>query len=270
MLPDFRLARPTTYREAFDALDEGGTPYCGGTELLLAMRAGLLAPGLLVDLKRLPGAAEVVADGHTLRLGAAVTHADIIASDTVRDALPYLVEVETRVANPRVRAQGSLVGNLCFAEPKSDVLTALIALRASITVSSGSGSRQESVESFVVGPYDTTLLDGEIVTGVTVPLEVGAGGVYIKFQPRERPTAAVAIFGDGSRVRTVVGAAGEVPVWRESERCTDDVVEELLDELEPIDDLAGSTSYKLHVVRTLLGRAIAAFDQHRGQGLGFR
>lgn len=265
MLPDFRLARPATYREAFDALDEGGTPYCGGTELLLAMRAGLLAPELLVDLKGLPGAADVVADGQTLTFGSSVTHADLIASDTVNDVLPFLVGVETRVANPRVRAQGSLVGNLCFAEPKSDVMTALIALRASITVSSGSDSRQESVESFVVGPYETTLVDGEIVTGITVPLprDPGADGVYLKFQPRERPTAAVAIFGDGDRVRTVVGAAGEVPVWRETERCTDDVVEELLDELEPIDDLAGSTLYKLHVVRTLLRRAIAAFEQQR-------
>lgn len=272
MLPDFRLARPTTYREAFDALDEGGTPYCGGTELLLAMRAGLLAPDLLVDMKRLPGAAEVVADDQTLTLGSSVTHADLVASDAVSDVLPYLAEVEMHVANPRVRAQGSLVGNLCFAEPKSDVVTALIALRASITVASGSGSRQEPVESFVVGPYETNLVDGEIVTGITVPLphDPGADGVYLKFQPRERPTATVAIFGDGDRVRTVVGAAGEVPVWRESDRCTDDVVEELLDELEPIDDLAGSTRYKLHIVRTLLRRAIAAFDQQRGEGLGFR
>lgn len=271
MLPDFRLLRPVTYREAFDALGEGGTPYCGGTELLLAMRAGLLAPELLVDMKRLPGAADVVADNQTLMLGASVTHADLIASDTVHDVLPYLVDVETRVANPRVRAQGSLVGNLCFAEPKSDVLTALIALRASITVSSVSGSRQEPVESFVVGPYETDLVDGEIVSGITVPLPYHprADGVYLKFQPRERPTAAVAIFGDGDRVRTVVGAAGEIPVWHDGE-CTDDVVEELLDQLEPIDDLAGSATYKRHIVRTLLRRAVVAFDRQRLQGLGLR
>lgn len=263
MLPNFELVQPSSRDEAFAALAEGGVPYCGGTELLLAMRAGLLAPDVLVDTKRLPGAAEIVLTQDWVSIGAAVTHARVIENPVIRECLPFLVEVESHVANPRVRNQGSLVGNLCFAEPKSDIITAMIALAASVEIASADGTREVPVQEFIQGPYEAGLDSAELVAGIKIPAEKWrtSHGVYIKFQPRERPTAAVAVFSDGARVRTVVGAAGELPVWRDGEECSEDVIDYLVDALDPIDDLAGSPRYKVHIVRTLLARAIDTFRQ---------
>ena len=121
MLPPFRLARPETLDEALDALGEDQVAYCGGTELLLAMGAGLTRPDVLVDVKRLPELAGIRLDGDHLVIGATERHADVATHPLVRRHAPMLSAVERAVGNARVRSQGSVGGNLCFAEPKSDV-----------------------------------------------------------------------------------------------------------------------------------------------------
>lgn len=263
MLPSFELVQPSSRAEAFAALAAGGLAYCGGTELLLAMRAGLLSPELLVDTKRLPGAWELALTEGQLRIGAAVTHARVLESDLIHTHLPFLAEVESHVANPRVRNQGSLVGNLCFAEPKSDIITAMIALGARLEIAHAGGTREVAVEDFIQGPYETGLDDAELVTEIRVP----AGDVrtrrsaYVKYQPRERPTATVAVVNDGTRVRTVVGAAGELPVWHDGDGDSRAAIDNLIEIVDPIDDLAGSRRYKMHVVRTLLRRAFDIYEQ---------
>src|SRR5699024_10988976 len=123
---------PETLGEALEAISEDAIPYCGGTELLLAMRAGLHRPELLVDVKRLRELAGITFYGQQLVIGATETHMDIAAHPAVRQHVPMLAAVEKGVGNARVRAQGSIGGNLCFAEPKSDVGTALIALQATV------------------------------------------------------------------------------------------------------------------------------------------
>ncbi|MQA76749.1 MAG: hypothetical protein GEU88_21060, partial [Solirubrobacterales bacterium] len=52
-LPPFDLLRPDTVTEAVACMSDDVVAYCGGTELLLAMRAGLQRPAALVDIKRI-------------------------------------------------------------------------------------------------------------------------------------------------------------------------------------------------------------------------
>ena len=118
----FSILRPRSLREASEMLAEGGddaVAYAGGTELLLAMKQGGLRFDSLVDLKTIPGLATIVERGGGLEIGALATHREISRSPLVRERYPALARLESRIANPRVRATGTLGGNLVFAEPHS-------------------------------------------------------------------------------------------------------------------------------------------------------
>lgn len=261
MLPPFRLARPETLDEALEAIGEDQVPYCGGTELLLAMRAGLHRPEALVDVKRLPELAGIRREGDAVVIGATERHMDVAADPLVRAELPMLCAVEQAVGNARVRAQGSVGGNLCFAEPKSDVGTALIALRAVVTLVSPTGRREVPVEEFIAGPYFADKEPDELLVDVRIP--VGGPAVratYVKFQTMERPTIGVALAHapDGGECRLVVGAVGEVPTaWTFGSPAEIDP-DAIAAEVDPTPDLTGSERYKRHITGVYVRRALDA------------
>jgi carbon-monoxide dehydrogenase medium subunit len=267
MLPPFRLARPETLDEALDALGEDQVPYCGGTELLLAMRAGLHRPDALVDVKRLPELAGIRLEDEHLVIGATERHMDIAAHPLVRRHFPMLCDVEHAVGNARVRAQGSVGGNLCFAEPKSDVGTALIALQAIVTLVSPRGRREVSVQAFIAGPYYADKEPDELLVDVRVPVggpEVSA--TYVKYQTMERPTIGVALAHarEAGDCRLVVGAVGEVPTaWRFA--APDEIdADAIAAEVDPTPDLTGSERYKRHITGVYVRRALDALARVGG------
>lgn len=267
MLPPFRLIRPDTLDQAHEAIGDDAVPYCGGTELLLAMRAGLHRPDVLVDVKRLPELSGIRRDGDHVVIGATERHVDVAADPLVRRHLPMLSRVEHAVGNARVRAQGSIGGNLCFAEPKSDVATALMALQAVLTVVSPRGRREVSVEDFIAGPYYADREADELLVDIRIPVgEPQVRAAYVKFQIMERPTVGVAVAHspEGGECRLVVGAVGEVPtVWTfgAPEDIDPDAVAA---EVDPTPDLTGSERYKRHITGVYVRRAIHALAELGG------
>lgn len=262
MLPEFTLQHPGSLSEALDLVAAGGVPYCGGTELLAVMRMGLLRPPELVDLKWVPGLDEIgLRDGH-LRIGATATHRDIGRSQLVRAHAPLLADVVRAVGNVRVRASGTVAGNLCFSEPKSDVATVLIALDASVVLRSASGSRTLSVDDFVVGAYATRLEEGELLTEVRVP-SGAQDGRYLKYQTAERPTVGVALVrrpGPPGGYRLVVGAVAERPVSLDMPELAAIDPAEVAVGVEVIPDVAGAEDYKRHVTAVYVRRALTAME----------
>ena len=266
MLPPFQLARPTTLEEALAAVDDDHVPYCGGTELLLAMRAGLHRPLALVDVKRLTELTGVrVDDGH-LVIGAAERHMDVAGHPDVRRIFPMLAAVEHAVGNARVRAQGSIGGNLCFAEPKSDIATALIAFGATVRLASTAGEREITVADLIAGPYWADKEPDELMVDIRVPLpDPSLAATYLKYQTMERPTVGVALVHDRAAgwARLVVGAVGEVPMaWTfpDPGEIDPDVIAR---EIDPTPDLTGSERYKRHITGVYVGRAVAALATGR-------
>lgn len=235
-------------------MSRGAVPYAGGTELLLAMRSGLLAPEALVNLKPLVELSSIAeqADGG-LTIGGCATHQAVVRHPAVRKRFPLLVEVLSRVGNPRVRATGTLGGNLCFGEPKSDVATLLIALEADVTMQEISARRSLPVREFSVGPYTTTRNESEILTSISIPPLGERQVAYEKHQTMERPTVGVA--GSSNRdgtVRIVVGAVGPAPEVFELADLNDANASEIAAAVEVIPDLTGSERYKRHMtIRTI-------------------
>ncbi len=259
-LPTFALARPDSVDEVLALISEERVPYCGGTELLLAMKMGLSRPETLVDVKRVRELQGVRREGDLLVIGSATTHVDVADDPLVTELTPMLSRVEQRVGNPRVRTQGSIGGNLCFAEPKSDVAAALIALDASVTLTSASNSRTVSVQDFIIGPYYAEREADELLTSVSIPVVESRRGSYVKFQVTERPTVGVAVVEDTTTgaARIVIGAVGEIPFVHDLDRLADLDVNAVMVDIDPVADLTGSVEYKRHVTGVFVRRAVAA------------
>ncbi len=277
-LPPFELHRPQTVEEATELATRYGEDaafYCGGTELLLLLKLGFASFGHLVDLKAIDELAGIRAENGGLVVGATVTHRELERSELVRERLPAFVSMERQVANLRVREVGTLGGNLCFSDPHSDPATFLLALEAEVECRrGGEPSRRVPIGDFVVGPYQTTLGDGELLTAVHLPaLGGGTQVAHAKFAFHERPTATVACYARVedrtiAEARVAVGSVGAKPV--RSAAAEKRLVGMSADELDPgavreagdhaaedavpVDDATGSAEYKAQLVRVLVER----------------
>lgn len=258
MLSDFELQRPDTVTDALAAIAEGGTPYVGGTELLAAMQIGLFAPPVLVDLKRvgeLRGIEDV--DG-SLRIGAATRHREVAASALVRRETPILAEACSLLGNQRVRATGSIGGNVCFADHRSDVVTALVALHATAHLRSAEAVRTVAVEDLVLGAMDVDREPDELLVAIEVPCD-RREQIYLRHQPAEYPTVCVAVLRDAdqgsSAVEVVIGAAVDRPQRFRFASIDDVDPGGIAGQAETVEDLNGSQEYKQHLVSVFVRRA---------------
>jgi carbon-monoxide dehydrogenase medium subunit len=285
VLEPFRLHEPTTVSEATNILGsfgEDARPYAGGTELLLAMKQGLLRYPHLVNIKPLGlnGLGLEEATGR-LRIGATATHRAVERSEIVATRAPMLASMERHVANVRVRAVGTVGGNLCFAEPHSDLATVLLLYDATVTIAGASGRRSVSVRDFLVDAYTTCLRPDELLLEIEVPpLPSGAGASYRKFAFFERPSVGVGAVllatPDRAAVavaRIAVGCVGPTPFrvaeaeasltgaalgGRPFERALQAAVNVVSRACDPVDDLYGSAEYKRHLAAVLTERTVTA------------
>src|SRR5712672_1580024 len=153
--------------------------YAGGTELLLAMKHQALNYRHLVDLKVVPGLDSITVRDGFLEIGATSTHRSIERSALVQKNQPALAEMESQVANVRVRNTGTLGGNLCFAEPHSDPATLLLVLGASVAAEGPRGRREIPMDDFFTGAYETCLERNEVLTGIQIPVATGWRSAYV-------------------------------------------------------------------------------------------
>ena len=289
MLRPFRLHEPETVADAVGLLGQYGEEaslYAGGTELLLAMKEGLLRYGHLVNVKTVGGLADLRYDegAGVLRIGSGVTHRTLERSAIVAADFPLIAQTEAGVANVRVRNVGTIGGNLCFAEPHSDPGALLLLYDATVSVQGPSGLRTFPLSELAVGPFETSLEEDEVLTEITVPrLPAGMTGSYQKFGLYARPTVGVGVAlrlddpastdgrGVVAEARVAVGSAGPRPVRvpQAEEALAGKTVSELTSaavlrqagrlasqEAQPDSDFHGAADYKEHLIGVLLARAV--------------
>lgn len=274
----FTIHQPHSVAEAAEMLAHHGEKarlYAGGTELLLAMKHDLLRYDHLVDAKTIPDLNKIELIDSTVCIGALATHRSIENSSLVKEKLPVIAEMERNVANVRVRATGTLGGNLCFAEPHSDPAALLLALQAKVRVQGRTGEKALEMSEFIAEAYETTLGPDELLTRINVPvLTPTQRAVYLKFQIHERPILGLALvldMGEAGRVitnaRAVVGSVSPTPCRSDQaeamlvgsrdqvKKQLVDAAQALADAADPVDDLEGSAEYKRHLIGVFLRRA---------------
>lgn len=250
VLPELGLVRSDDLVEVLGSVGAEHVPYAGGTELVPAMGLGLRRPAAVVDLKQVEALGRIAVDAEAgaVEIGAAVTHRRIAEHPGVRRHLPVLAAAAGRVGNARVRATGTIGGNLCFAEPRSDLACVLTALRASAEARSVRGIRTLAIAELVTGAFETSLESDEILVSVTAPFEP-SGLSYWKLQNYERPTLGVAVLATEDRWEITVGAAVEQPMRAVLTAGDSAGLNAFVTGLDIVTDLCGPAEYKRSVLR---------------------
>lgn len=279
MIRPFRILEASTVEEAAEELRCYGDRvkvYAGGAELLLLLRYGLIEADYLLDIKGIENLNRVYWNGAELRVGATVTHRCLETDEVVREHTPMFAYAESQVGNIRVRSQGTIGGNLCFADPHADPATALLVHDACVKLATVDREREMALADFLIGTYETALEPGELLIEVGIPpLPPGWGRAYLRLERLYRPTVNVGVAAalkDGvlKAVKLAVGCVGPKAVRllelesklvgirvRDVERIIDAEVVYLRERLQPVGDVLGSEEYKIHVTHVLIKRALS-------------
>jgi len=282
---DFDFLVPGTVPEACRMLADLGDDcriMAGGTALMLVMRQRMLAASKIISAASLQDLYGIeFHPSHGLRIGAMTRHADIARSPTVQRHYPMLADMARQVANPQVRNQGTIGGNICYGDPSTDPPGCLIALNAEVVLQGLQGRRALSMQDFLVDFFVTALEPDEIVIEIRIPPPHGNDeGRYTRFRrtaAEHRPLISVSLMAqrEGSvchDARLVVGAS--VPVPRRLARVEDfmrgrvvtpEVAHEAADmvatDIPAISDARGSEAYRRAMARVVTRRTISSlFD----------
>jgi carbon-monoxide dehydrogenase medium subunit len=287
-------AAPRTVEEAVRLLSgENGKrarPLAGGTDLLVQLRSGRAEAQLLVDLKHIPETTELRLDPDGLRLGAAVSAAELRERPEVRERWPGLVEAAELIGSEQIQGRASLGGNLCNASPAADTVPPLIAAGAECLIAGPGGTRTLPVEDFTTGPGETVLAPGELLVQLRVPAPApGSADAYLRFIPRTEMDIAVVGAGvsltlgaDGvcTAARVALGAVAPTAIrvpdaesaligTNVDEAALARVAEAASAAARPIDDMRGTVAYRKQVSGVLARRAAAiAAERARARAAG--
>jgi carbon-monoxide dehydrogenase medium subunit len=273
----YAYARPRSLAEAFDLLDATPGPadvrmIVGGTDLIVGLQSGRIAPRLVMDLKHLDDLPARIshAPGRTT-VSAVTSLSELIADDGVGARFPALVEAARTVGSVQIRNRASLTGNICNASPAADTAPALLAYDAVLVLSSRAGERRVPVADFLLGPRRTDLRPGEIVTALELPEPEGHPGATFARLTRRRgvdlATLSLCCLVGPTRTRFAFGAVAPTPfvvdddsgVLADAEAddgARERVLREVTARARPISDLRAGADYRQAMLLVLSRRAL--------------
>ena len=275
----FRYESPHSLDEALALLRDHGDEakvLAGGQSLVPLLKLRFAAPGLLVDINRVPGLDHLTKDPDgTLHVGALCRHATLERSAMLADGHPVMASAAPLIADPIVRNRGTLVGSLCHSDPQGDWASVLLALGGHIVAAGPAGQRTIAAADFSLGPFENALRPDEIAVEAVVPAARGAvSGTYFKLERRvgdfATVGAAVALETVGGLVTragialTGVGpsniqvtAAEQALVGKPlSAESVEEAAQLAAEAARPRSDHRGSAAYKRHIVATFVRRGL--------------
>jgi carbon-monoxide dehydrogenase medium subunit len=200
MIPGaFDYHRPASVAEAVRLLADLGEEarvVAGGHSLIPMMKLRMAQPEHLVDLQDLAELRGIGVEAGQVTLGALTTQAAIIGSPELARVCPILKETALQVADPQVRALGTIGGNLANGDPGNDMPAVMQALDAVYLLRGRAGSREVRARVFYESAFVTALKDGEILTAVRFAgPPAGHGYAYLKQKRKigDYATAAAAV-----------------------------------------------------------------------------
>ena len=274
-----RLHTPKTFEQAvaIAAAAPGKTRFlAGGTDVLVQLRAGMVSPDDLIDLKHIAGVKDIsaTADGGW-RIGIAVSGAELGRHSGLVADWPGVVEGMQLVGSTQVQGRATLVGNLCNGSPAADSVPALVTAGAQVLVIGPQGQREIAVEDVPAGPGRNVLQQGEMVTALILPPRGKHGGdAYLRFIPRSEMDiavvgAAVNLRLDGATIteaRVSLGAVAAKVILVQAaaqaiigtslqEANIDALVTAAIAAATPISDKRGTADFRNDIVGVLVKRA---------------
>jgi len=283
-----RYEAPDTVEAAVGLLSSAdGTArvLAGGTDLLVQLRAGMVEPDLVVDIKRIAGMDQIAEEDGGFRIGAAVPGAVLGKHAALKAAWPGVVEATELIGSTQIQGRATMAGNLCNASPAADSVPAMIAADATVRIHGPEGERDIPVAEVCTGPGTTSLAKGEMIGSVFLPARPArSSDAYLRFIPRTEMDIAVVGAGvsltlaDDGTVSTARVALGAVaPTALLVEACADAITGTALDDkalenlaaaasaaCNPIDDKRGTVAYRTKVAGVLARRAAVIAQARAG------
>lgn len=290
--PVKHYVKPASLEEALITLAAKGSRakvIAGGTDLILELARGEWSDvDTLVDLSVLNDLNTITLEKGQVKLGPLVTHSDVLGWDSMPVVGLPLAQACLEVGSPQLRNRATIAGNLVTASPANDTISALYALKASITVAGKNGCERTIPMAGFIDDYRSTVLKpGELVTGIAFEaLDDNRRGVFIKLGLRRAQAISVvhaAIVMDtttkvdspsekiedltvalGSVAPTVVVSetAREVAYGRNlnDPKLAADVAAAACKSIAPMDDLRSTAEYRKHVVEVMIKRGIRSLQ----------
>jgi CO/xanthine dehydrogenase FAD-binding subunit len=251
---------PTSEAEAVQLFGDGVhvTVVGGGTIVVPSVALGRLAPSRALFLHK-AGLSGISRNGTTVTIGATTSVA------ALTDLAAPLGPCAANVADPEVRAQGTVGGNICASRtsevPRGDLQGAFLALDAHVRSDGAGGERTESLEHFL-GARDGRLL-------LSVSYEEPAAGAFecIRY-PHTHTYTVLAVSavraGDGEIRLAATGASGRPARLRAAERLAGDPVAAgaaAASESTFADDALASAWYRAKTLPVLVRRALETLEE---------
>lgn len=274
--------------EALAAISAGARPIAGGTDLVVGARQGKAPlPSSLVAIDRLAELRGVKTVAGGIRIGAGVTHAELMTDPTVVDGYTAIADAAALVGSPSTRNVGTLGGNVMNASPAADTGAPLLVLGATVELATASGSRTVAVDALWTGPGTTSAAADELCVAIGLPApEPRSGSAYVRLEYRRAmeiavvgAAASVWLNDDGTLAGGRVALTAVAPTIVEVDdldlagRSPDDagVAATLAARAaaRPISDIRASGDYRTHTVGVMAGRAVlAASRRAAGERIG--
>ncbi|MEE4189588.1 MAG: xanthine dehydrogenase family protein subunit M [Roseobacter sp.] len=272
----FEYYRPKDMDGVLSLLREHGDDarvMAGGHSLIPMMKLRMAEVPHLIDLQDVEGMSGITIDAGTIKIGAMVTQAQIIAHAELAAAAPILREAALQIADPQVRYMGTVGGNVANGDPGNDMPGLMQCLDARFTIVGPDGEREVPARDFYEAAYMTAREDDEVLTGVTIPVPQG-GYAYEKQKRKigDYATAAAAVqitkdAGVCSAVSIAMTNLSDTPVYSEAAGAAllgtsvDDAsvkraMDAMLGDIDPAEDNRGPVAFKKHVAGVILRRAI--------------
>jgi CO/xanthine dehydrogenase FAD-binding subunit len=271
----FRCIRPSAVPEAIGLLQEYGADaivLAGGTDLIVGLRDGAVAPRVVVDVKGARDLPPLITKADCfLTVAATVAMSEIESHEIVRTHFPALAEAAAVVGSIQIRNRATLVGNVCNASPAADTVPVLAVYGALVKVVGPSGERLVPVVDFIQGNRRTALTGGEIAVALYIPFPDRPFGAAFARITRRRGVdlatvnlccgvddAGVTTFAFGAvsprplLVRDASGALADPSAKAEAKTIALDA---MIAEASPITDVRGSAEYRLAMLGLLARRA---------------
>jgi len=285
-----RYAKPTTTAQAASLLKEeqGITRILsGGTDVLVQIKAGMLEPDLIVDIKHLEGIKDITPEDGGYRIGAAVSGAQLGEHEGIVALWPGVVEGFELIGSTQVQGRATMAGNLCNGSPAADSVPALITADAIARIAGPKGTRDCSIIDIPVSPGKISLAKGEFITSIYLPKRPErASDAYLRFIPRTEMDIAVAAAAvsleldeDGVCIKARVSLGAVAPTVLLVDTAASCIVGTKLDDAaldalaaacsavcNPIDDKRGTIEFRTHTAGVLAKRAaLIAYKRAGGQ-----
>ena len=285
-MDEMRYETPTSVNAAIKLLagaDGVAKVLNGGTDLLVQMRADMVAPSLIVDIKKIADMKVIKKEKGGWRIGASVSGAELGEHPELSKVWPGVVEATELIGSTQVQGRATMVGNLCNASPGADSVPAMIAAGALAAIAGPNGKREVPVEQIPTAPGRTSLAKGEFVTSIFLPKRAKkSGDAYLRFIPRTEMDIAVVGCGISltlDRSKTVTAARVALGAVAPTALLVEDAAKAIigtkLDDValnalaaacsaacRPIDDKRGTKEFRIKIAGVLARRvALIARDR---------